>query len=130
MKHKNTILKFVMAICGLVIAPSLIRTFGIYSHDIYRAQQYLGGDKVTHMLIGGTLAAVFLLITPNLASIRKVLIVCSSACLVLIAEECFQLLTPRRHFEFEDMLWGLLGVFITLVISLVYMYSKSMMNAR
>ena len=122
MMSKAARIKVFIVILCLIIVPSAIRTFGFFSGEIWRFQQSLGGDKVLHLIVGVSLMAAFVVISKAFSSIQKLTAMFIFACSVLAIEELFQFLTPGRHFEWVDMLLGILGSSIVFVAGLIYVF--------
>jgi len=112
-----------LAILSFIIVPSAVRTLGIFSGEIWRVQQYLGGDKVVHLMFGAALMGCFSFVS-WVDSSRRTLLLFALACLILVLEEVFQSITPGRHFDWIDMFWGLLGAFFVFIVSLLIKYFK------
>lgn len=100
----------------VIVGGSALRSLGFFIHDIYWFQEALGGDKVTHVLMGSMLfVAILLLIT----KVRLFVAFCSLS-LFLILEECLQLFHPSREFSFVDMGMSLLGVTVATLVFVLY----------
>lgn len=123
-------IKIVAAILCVIVLPSAIRTMGFYSDEFWRFQQSLGGDKVMHMIVGASLMVVFISICKAFSSIKKLIWVFVLAAMVLIAEELFQLMTPKRHFEWVDMLWGLSGALAVLLFFVAVVFIVQAKNKK
>lgn len=93
---------------------SMLRSSGLFIHDIYRIQEFFGGDHVTHLLMGATfMAAGFLVVLPkSVASAVKVAL----AVLTLLAlEEFSQIGMMTREFSWMDLLMSGVGAMLVMV---------------
>jgi hypothetical protein len=106
-----------MLFVGTVLVASALRSFGCFVQDIYWLQEWLGGDKVSHCLMGFgiTLSAILIVIPRSLASGSKVLF---SVAAVLLLEELSQLFIKTREFDIVDLGASVLGAIIAITIFL------------
>ncbi|MCK9503429.1 MAG: VanZ family protein [Porticoccaceae bacterium] len=96
-----------LMIPAVILVASLLRSTGFFIHDIYRLQEYLGGDKATHAWMGMAVTlALWLLLAPRRRWWAAPLV----AAMVLLLDEASQWWLPRRNFALDDLAMGLVGV--------------------
>ena len=100
---------------------SVLRSLGFFKNDIYWLQEALGGDKMTHLLMGfGVMVAAYLVVLPgSLTQVFKIL--CATLSLLLL-EEFSQILFDTREFDWLDLSMGVVGA--TLAYAGFYSYLK------
>lgn len=104
-------LRVVSSCLALVtIGASIFRTEGWYLHEMYWAQEYLGGDKVVHLWSGGILMLTAVAWSCAWRSHKRLAIHCAIILLGILAEECTQMLTPSRQFSMLDYAYSAAGV--------------------
>lgn len=97
-------------IVAVIIGGTLLRSMGYFIHDIYWFQEALGGDRVTHIIMGGGLVVACWLLFPKMPLSKLIIIVA----VFLLLEELAQKFHPYREFSLVDLLFGLLGVFLSI----------------
>ncbi|MGD9660044.1 MAG: VanZ family protein [Porticoccaceae bacterium] len=90
----------------VILVASLFRSLGFFIHDIYRLQEYLGGDKATHLWMGMAVTLALWLLVPRWRWWAVALV----AAVVLLLDEASQWWLPRRNFALDDLALGLVGV--------------------
>jgi hypothetical protein len=115
---------------GIVVGASALRSGGLFVQDMWRFQEFLGGDLVTHFLMGGAvMVAGFLVALP-----RSVLRAASLALVVvalLFLEEISQLAIDTREFNWLDFGMGAAGAFLMIVIlSSLYLVSRQLVDTE
>jgi hypothetical protein len=105
---------------GTLLVASALRSFGYFVQDIYWLQEWLGGDKVSHFIMGfGLMLSAILIVVPrSLLSGLKALF---SVVAVLLLEELSQLFIKTREFDIADLGVSVLGASIAIIIFLVLM---------
>ena len=115
--------------CRLVLAviiavvlggASLARSLGFFRHDMYWLQEGLGGDKVSHLLMGAGIVLVCYLATTARSPLPFIKILLMALC-ILVLEEFSQIFLATRHFDWLDLTMGILGA--VLATAGVYLYS-------
>lgn len=112
--------RWLTTLCALFFAgASIFRSQGWFIHDIYYAQEFLGGDKATHFWAG----LIFMLcISAWLSSWRswpRFLLATLVVFSVLILEEFSQQFTSRRSFSWFDMAATLGGASLAMIGALM-----------
>jgi hypothetical protein len=105
---------------GTLVVASALRSFGYFVQDIYWLQEWLGGDKVSHFIMGfGLMLSAILIVVPrSLLSGLKALF---SVVAILLLEELSQLIIKTREFDIADLGVSALGAGIAIIIFLVLM---------
>lgn len=103
-----------LAILAVVIGGSILRSSGYFIHDIYWLQEGLGGDYVTHLLMGGLLFTFFWLLFPKKGKLEILIY----SFLLIALDELSQLFIPTREFLWMDFYMGMLGAFIASMVIL------------
>ncbi|MEQ9564712.1 MAG: VanZ family protein [Pseudomonadales bacterium] len=109
MRGKTLRITVFFIVLAAIFLPSIARSSGLWVYEIYRIQEHLGGDKLTHFLAGGALQAATLVLLSNIRGLRRILLACLIANLLVLGEEVSQYFIPSRHFEWSDLGWTLLG---------------------
>ena len=128
--------KITFSHCRIVLAvliviafagASLARSLGFLRHDMYWLQESLGGDKVSHMLMGaGLIVAGYLFIMPR-SSLQFMKILLPTLC-ILVLEEFSQIFLATREFDWRDLNMGISGALAATAV--VYLYSVFDSNFR
>jgi hypothetical protein len=105
---------------GTFLVASALRSFGYFVQDIYWLQEWLGGDKASHFIMGfGLMLSAILIVFPrSLLSGLKALF---SVVAILLFEELSQLFIKTREFDIADLGVSVLGAIIAIIIFLVLM---------
>lgn len=106
----------------LFIGASIFRTMGWYIHDIYWAQEYLGGDKAIHVVAGMLIMHTIQLWLNSPMVVRRLWCTTLFVGIGLGIEEFSQRLLSSRAFSFEDLMASLGGVFIVVLFSAWYLW--------
>jgi len=107
-------------IAAVLGGASLARSLGLFRHDMYWLQEGLGGDKVSHLLMGAGIVVVCYLVTTPRSPLPFIKILLTALC-ILVLEEFSQIFLATRHFDWLDLTMGVLGAVLTTVG--VYLYS-------
>jgi len=104
-----------LLILAAVVGASALRSAGLLVQDMWRFQEFLGGDRMTHFLMGGALMmAGFLVTLPR--SVRRALWLASLVVVLLFLEEASQLAMATREFNWMDFGMGAAGACLALVV--------------
>lgn len=110
---------FASSIVLAFVLASVFRSHGLFVYEIYCVQELLGGDHVTHFLMGATFMTAGLLVTlPD--SIRRVVHVLFVVILLLCLEEFSQLVAPTREFSWIDLAVGSAGALVVILWHLIW----------
>ncbi|MEH6590019.1 MAG: VanZ family protein [Halioglobus sp.] len=115
-------LRFTLAIffVSTILLASALRSFGYFVQDMYWLQEWLGGDKMSHCLMGfGLMLSAILIVVPR--SLLSGLKTLSSVVAILLLEEFSQLIIKTREFDIADLMVSILGASIAIIIFLVLM---------
>jgi hypothetical protein len=115
---------------GIVVCASALRSGGLFVHDMWRFQEFLGGDLVTHFLMGGAvMVAGFLVALPR--SVLRTASLALAVVALLFLEEISQLAIDTREFNWLDFGMGAAGALLTTVIlSSFYLVSRQLMDTE
>lgn len=113
-----------------VVGGSVLRSGGLFVQDMWRLQEFLGGDRATHFLMGGAfMLSGFLVMLPRSAYRTAWLALVVGALLFL--EEASQLAMATREFNWLDFGMGSAGAFLMLVIlSSLYFVSLPLLQTE
>lgn len=115
---KKLRLTLAVFIIVFILGASLLRTLGFFKNEIYYIQEFMGGDKATHFLMGaGLLLSTYLIFLDRVKRWATTLFVI--VCGLLLIEECLQINSQTRSFSAEDLIMNLVGA---LAVYLVYLY--------
>lgn len=89
----------------VVIGGSVARSYGIYKQEIYELQEWLGGDKLTHIIMGFTILLALRLLLPKVKLFYLFIFV---VCLLLL-DEFSQKFQMTRNFSYQDFAANFLG---------------------
>jgi uncharacterized membrane protein len=97
------------------MGASALRSGGLLVQDMWRLQEFLGGDRATHFLMGGAfMLAGFLVVLPR--SVCRTLWLALIVVALLFVEEVSQLAMATREFNWMDFGMGAAGALLMLVI--------------
>ena len=96
------------------VAASVFRSQGLFIHDIYRAQEFLGGDHASHFLMGAAFMGAGLLIAVP-RSMGRVIFSLLFVYIMLVLEEFSQIWIPTREFSLADLKMGIGGASTTIL---------------
>ncbi len=116
--------RIALLIMGIVVGASALRSGGLFVQDMWRFQEFLGGDLATHFLMGGAfMVAGFLVAVPT--SVLRTLSLALVVVALLLLEEISQLAIDTREFNWLDFGMGAAGASVMLVIlSSLYLLSR------
>lgn len=104
-----------LLILGAIVAATALRSGGLFVQDMWRFQEFLGGDRATHFLMGGALMmAGFLFVLP--ISVRRTAGLALVVVALLLLEEISQLAIDTREFNWLDFGMGAAGACVMLII--------------
>jgi len=109
-----------LAIPMVIVVASLFRSLGFFIHDIYWIQEYLGGDKATHVWMGMAMMFSGLLLVPSSNQGKRTLIIFMVVIFLLGCEELSQLWMNTRKFSFQDFAMGFMGAAIVWVLAITF----------
>ena len=110
------------------LAASACRSQGLFIHDIYRIQKFLGGDYAAHFVIGATFTgAAFLIVLPQTPN--HVFGVVGLVLLLLGLEEFSQVWIPVREFSWVDMGMGFVGALHVMLVLVSWHFVSSLCRA-
>lgn len=117
MKGRTLRITLFIVVLAAIFLPSIARSSGLWVYEIYRIQEQLGGDKLTHFLAGGALQMATLILLSKIKGLRRIFLACLIANLLVLGEEVSQYFIPSRHFEWSDLGWTFLGTATACVIA-------------
>lgn len=132
MRGKNLRIALFLIVLVAIFLPSIARSSGLWVHEIYRIQEHLGGDKLTHFLAGGALQIAALILLSNIRGLRRIFLACLIANLLVLGEEVSQYFIPSRHFEWSDLGWTFLGTATACIFTgfLVFLTERKRIGAE
>lgn len=107
-------------ISGFLVA-SVFRSIGWFIHDIYWLQQWLGGDKATHFLMGSSSTLAVWLLWRGCWSWQRLVVGAFIAVFILVLDEVSQGFSIRREFELADLVAGCFGIVLALFLATLVM---------
>lgn len=112
-----------LLIMAIVVGASALRSGGLFVQGMWRFQEFLGGDLVTHFLMGGAfMMAGFLLVVPR--SVMRTVGLAAVVVALLFLEEISQLAIDTREFNWLDFGMGAAGASLMLaILSSLYLVS-------
>ena len=114
----------------LVIGASVFRTEGWFLNEIWKAQEFLGGDKATHALGGAILMLVAASWSCSWRSYRRLLIHVAIVLLGILVDECSQQFMSRRQFSMIDYAYSAGGVASMAALFGLYAYLRQTILQR
>jgi len=121
-KNKLNVIVFVLY-CALLLLMSGFKSAEMYLQAINGFEKWLGGDKLMHLYLAMVLAFLAMPVARAASYKNKALNVVSlfvilMSCLLL--DELHQAGVGSRYFEWQDTLFGGLGLIIGLSVSLFF----------
>jgi len=121
-KNKLNVIVFVLY-CALLLLMSGFKSAEMYLQAINGFEKWLGGDKLMHLYLAMVLAFLAMPVAravnyKNKALNVFTLFITLMACLLL--DELHQAGVGSRYFEWQDTLFGGLGLIIGLSVSLFF----------
>lgn len=105
----------------VLVLFSLSKSAGFFRHQIQLFQEFLGGDKSTHLVaaifLGGI--ASFIIDYKHKLWLKKTIIVFTVVVCLVSIDEFLQFFLKTRVFDLYDLYYGLFGVFCGFTVGLV-----------
>lgn len=120
----------VTVLMALFLLASVFRSCGWFIHDIYWAQQHIGGDKATHVFAGMLITHTSQLWLNTPLRANRLWGIAFITALGLSLDELSQQLLSKRTFSYEDLGASLLGLGITLLFSVWYLWLRPQIPQR
>lgn len=117
---KLNILFFALYVLVLVLF-SLSKSVGLFRHQIQSFQEFLGGDKSTHLVAAiflGVLAS-FIIDYRHKLWLKKTVIIFMAVFFLVSVDEFLQFFLKTRVFDLYDLYYGLFGVFCGFVLGVM-----------